>query len=252
MKRIKRLLLTMLLMPVFPVMWNDPPTGDPPAGDPPAGDPPADPPADDLSTLFTPEEVTAKKEAIEAAKAEEARRAALTQEQRDAEDAAKLEADKKGKVPENYDFKLPEGFEVDKELLELAVPIFKKAGLTQEMAQEFVDIQAKLVEKRSEQWEADKSARMEAIKTDKELGGDNLPETKEVINRFVNTFLSAEESQQLAEMMGRFGDIPVLTKLLTRAGKQIREGKIVQPGSSPSAGESERILSFYGKSNMSA
>jgi len=53
-------------------------------------------------------------------------------------------ADKAEKViPDVYaDFKVPEGMEVDKSLLNEALPVFKEMKLSQEEAQKLVDLQA--------------------------------------------------------------------------------------------------------------
>lgn len=243
MRNVLRWLKGIWLFPLFVLMGI--PEGDPPAGgDPAAGDPAAsggsilggdplaggDPPANDLSTLFTPEEVTAKKEAIAAAKAEETRRAALTEEERAAEDAAKAEEAKKGEAPEEYaDFTMPEGMEVAKDALELFVPIAKELKLTQEQAQKIVDIQAKMVVARTEAWNQTLTQWQEATKADKEIGGDNFTKNVEVAQRALNTFGTPELKTALNQY--GLGNHPELVRLMVRIGNAIKEDGIVLPGS---------------------
>lgn len=201
---------------------------------------------EDLSTIFTPEEVTAKKESIAAAKAEEERRAALTEEERAAEDKAAEEKAKGDAVPEEYaEFKLPDGVQPNKEILDMFIPLLKEAKLTQNQAQSFVDLHAKIEATRMTQWDADKSARLDAIKQDKEIGGDNFEQSKQIANRFINTFLSAEEKQSLHGELTRFGDLPMLVKLLTRAGKATSEGRLVTTTATGAAKKSDAQV-FYG------
>ena len=45
-------------------------------------------------------------------------------------------------VPDKYEFKAPEGYEVDQKFLDDATPVLKELGLTQEQANKLFDIQA--------------------------------------------------------------------------------------------------------------
>lgn len=93
------------------------PAGDPPAGDPPADDKPAgDPPADDKPAGDPP--------------------------------AGDPPADDKPPVdpatlpPETYTFTPPEGVEIDAKAVELATPVFKELGLTNDAANKVVGLYA--------------------------------------------------------------------------------------------------------------
>ena len=62
------------------------------------------------------------------------------------EDADKGDKDKNEAAPEKYeDFKLPEGMEVNTDLLDKATPVFKELNLTQDQAQKMVDLQTTFV-----------------------------------------------------------------------------------------------------------
>lgn len=201
----------------------------------------------DLSGLFTPEEITAKKEAVAAAKSEEERRAALTDEERAAEDARKAEEEAKSKAPEEYaDFTLPEGMEVDKDLLAEFLPIAKELKLTQDQAQKLVDIEAKMVAKRMDAWNTVVQGWSEATKTDKEIGGDNFDKNVEVAQRALNTFGTPELKTALNQY--GLGNHPELIRLMVRIGNAMREDGIVLPGGQPSGnkGEPGRADRLYG------
>ena len=149
--------------------------------------------ADDISTLFTPEEVTAKKEAVEATKAEETRRAALTDDERTAEDTAKAEEAKANEVPEVYaDFKIPDGMEMDKALLDAALPDFKEMGLTQAKAQQVIDlfstkIGPAIAKRQVDAWQAEVDGWKQATMKDPEIGGTKFEKSVSDALRVINT-----------------------------------------------------------------
>jgi hypothetical protein len=149
--------------------------------------------ADDLATLFTPEEVTAKKEAVTTAKAEEDRRAALTDAERTAEDTAKAEEAKANEVPETYDiFKVADGITIDPTFLEIALPEFKELGLTQAKAQQLVDMFSnklgpEIVKKQQDSWKAEVDGWKATAEKDPEIGGTKFDKSVEDALRAVNT-----------------------------------------------------------------
>lgn len=184
---------------------------------------------DDLSQVFTAEEVTAKKEAIAAAQAEETRRAALTDEERAAEDEQKAADAKSNEVPETYaDFTLPDGMEVDKTLLAEFLPVAKELGLTQGQAQKLVDVQAKMVAARVDAWNSTLQQWQEAAKTDKEYGGDNWAKNVEIAQRALNTFGTPELKTALNKY--GLGNHPEMIRLMVRIGNAVKEDGLVQPG----------------------
>ncbi len=148
---------------------------------------------DDLSTLFTPDEVTAKKEAVTAANAEEERRAALTDDQRTAEDTDKAEEAKANEVPEEYaPFKVADGITVDPVFLEIAIPEFKELGLTQAKAQKMIDMFSdklgpEIVKRQQAAWAAEVDGWKQTASKDPEIGGTKFDKSVEDALRAVNT-----------------------------------------------------------------
>lgn len=253
--RMKRnFLISLLLFPVFMGLAVD--GGDGGDGGDPGGDDGGDggTQADDLAALFTAEEIEGKKASIEAGKAEEARRAALSDEERKAEDDAKAEEAKKVKgAPEAYeDFKIPEGMESAKDVLDELKPILKdELNLSQEKAQKLIDFYTGKVlphfqAKGIEVWNADIEKRQNEIKNDKEIGGEKLKASTEAVNRVVNSFLKPEESEALKEYSARFGDSPVLIKLLARVGNAMKEDGIVIVGAGGQGGSKSIAERLYG------
>lgn len=205
---------------------------------------------DDLSTLFTPEEVTAKREAVEQAKVEETRRAALTDDERNAEDAAKAKADADKKAPESYaDFTAPDGAELDKGMIAEFVPIAKELGLTQSQAQRLIDLELALDSKRQEQRAQEVTSWAETAKKDSEFGGSKLDASLEIATRALNTFATPELQQALKDT--GMGNHPEMIRLMYRMGLKMQEDPLITTQSGQNSATPEaRLKNFYDKSNM--
>lgn len=169
--------------------------------------------------------------------AEEGRRAALTDEERETEDQAKADEAKKNEgAPETYeDFKVPEGMEASQELVDEFKPVLKDLNLSQEKAQALIDFYTAKVlpgmqAKGLEVWNNELAQRQQAIEKDPEIGGEKLKATGETINRVANTFLKPEETAELMEYSKRFGDCPAFVKLLTRVGGAMKDDGVVMAG----------------------
>lgn len=90
--------------------------------------------------------------------------------------------DSEGVAPDEYAaFDMPEGVELDQDMLDKALPLMRESGMSQETAQKFVTLQAEAASKASDalsnqhveqvnKWESD-------LKADAEIGGDKLNQT---------------------------------------------------------------------------
>lgn len=140
--------------------------------------------------------------------------------------------DKPQGAPEEYaDFAAPEGMTFNPEALTDLKALAKEHNLSQEAAQKFADLGAKAVQKVQDgyreqieqaqaQWAADS-------RTDKEFGGDALPENLSVAKRALDMFGSPELSKMLGE--SGLGNHPEIIRAFYRVGKAISEDKLV-PG----------------------
>jgi hypothetical protein len=131
-------------------------------------------------------------------------------------------------APEKYaDFKLPEGVNLDKALMDKALPLFKKHNLSQDAAQEFADLQAQSVK-------ADNEARLAAFNSQVEdwgkqarsqFGADadkNLGFAAKAVERF-----GSPELRALLDESG-LGNHPLLVKMLAKVGDALREDQPVE------------------------
>lgn len=148
-----------------------------------------------------------------------------------------------GGAPESYaEFKLPEGTPIDKERLDAALPVFKEMNLSQEQAQKLVELQAQGMKTQEEQFNVDKQQRVDAIKADKELGGDNFSKVEETVQKALDGFLNADEQKDLTDHIARFGTSPGLARLLYRVGKGMSESTSFQSGGTQSQKDEQAAL----------
>lgn len=164
-----------------------------------------------------------------------------------AEGEQKAEAKPEG-APEQYaDFTLPEGLTFNSEVLDDFKAIAKERNLSQEDAQKFTDLGAKLIQqsqtKTLEQIEATQAQWAEAASTDKEFGGDKLTENMAIANKALSTFGSPELTKMLSE--SKLGNHPEIIRAFYRVGKAISEDKLVAGATKPANAESDLAKKMY-------
>lgn len=198
---------------LFPA--EKPDDGNRPA-DPPAGDKPADPPAADWKEYENDPAKTPEENA--AAKAEHDKKKPA--EKTDAEKALdEVPADGK------YALEMPDGVEVDKELLDALSPKLQAKGYTrreaQELANEYIKIGQAQAAKRMEDWGETISGWAETAKKDPEIGGDKWDGTAKAAQKAVNTLGTPELRTYLNASGG--GNHPELIRIFAKVGAMIAE-----------------------------
>ena len=126
---------------------------------------------------------------------------------------------------ESYDFKLPEGVQLDQQLLDKVTPIFKDAGLNQEQAQSLVDAYSEQVESQL-QSQHDSFNQLisdwqQQSKTDKDFGGDKFNENVGIAKSALEKFGTPELSQALNE--SGLGNHPEVIRMLVKVGRMTQE-----------------------------
>jgi uncharacterized protein (DUF4415 family) len=193
----------------------------------------------DVSALFSAEEISAKQEAVNAAKAEEDRRSSLSDEERNAEDKviedakAAEEAASQGAPEEYADFKTPEGIQIDNELLNDFRPLAKELNLSQDKAQKIIDLYAgkitpALMKRQADAWQETLSGWVDACKSDKEIGGDKFDSKLLDAQRVINT----EGTPELKKVFDQYGlgNNPEMVRIFSRMAKYMKEDNIENQG----------------------
>ena len=141
------------------------------------------------------------------------------------------EESKEDGSPEKYeDFAVPEGVELNPEMLDKFTVLAKELNLSQENAQKLMDLASDnmqgLMTQQQEQWSSIREGWLKDIKEDSEFGGDNFNETVTRAKRTLKNY----GSEQLVKFLddSGYGDNSEVIKMLARVDKAMSEDKIVE------------------------
>ena len=129
-------------------------------------------------------------------------------------------------VPESYDLKMPEGIELDKASADEFTTIAKELKLDQATAQKLADVAAKQAQRQVENHAKLVQSWTEQVKTDKEIGGDNLEQNLGVARKALEAF-GTPELKDVLNASG-LGNHPEVIRAFYKAGKAISEDKFVK------------------------
>ena len=189
------------------------------------------------------EELVETKEAVEEEKEE-----AVEEDKADSEkEEEKEEEEQEDKAPESYeDFTLPEGVELDQQLMDQFTPLAKELNLTQEQAQKLVDLQTQSLvqeqEARVKEWETQVETWQKEAKDDKEIGGkdfkENLGLAKKALDQFGN-----DELKSFMDYSGA-GNNPEVIRFFVKLGKALNEGAIHKGGRAAQTSEDRASILY--------
>lgn len=135
----------------------------------------------------------------------------------------------KGNAPtgtplEGYEFKAPEGVQLDKAALDGFLPLAKEMGLTAEAAQKLVDYQAGLMQSQAQSYIDQQAKWQDDIKADPEFGGakfdESLRQAKAVVEHI------GPEFKDFLNASG-MGNHPVIFRALAKLGPKFATDKVV-------------------------
>ncbi len=140
-------------------------------------------------------------------------------------------------VPEKYDLKAPEGYELDAKMMEAAGGIFKELGLNNDQAQKLVDFYTKTTLEAADspykKFEEIRTGWRNEVVGDAELGdgSDLKPEVKATIGRAIDAMgpKLAADFREIMHTTGA-GDNPTIIRGILALAKQATEGRPVKGG----------------------
>jgi hypothetical protein len=167
--------------------------------------------------------------------------------------AADKPAEPKPQVPEKYEFKYPEGYQVDEAALGEYSTAFKELGLTNEQAQRLVDMDAKRSSSSTEASVAAHKQQVESwvgeLKNDPEFGGAKFEANVGIANKALAAFGSPELTQFFKDT--GLGNHPQLVKAFHKIGSQLGEGSIHKTTSDQPAAKSLAEMLYPNQTNIS-
>lgn len=194
------------------------------------GEKPADPPAGEKPAVKEGEggKPADWKEYVTDPAKSEAENAAAKAEHDKTKPAEKTDAEKAlDAVPEDgkYTLAMPDGVEVDQELLDALGPKFAAKKMTtreaQELTDEYVKIETARAQKRMEDWGNTISGWVDTAKKDKEIGGDKWDGTVQASQKAVNALGTPGLREYLNASGG--GNHPELIRIFAKVGAMISE-----------------------------
>lgn len=157
--------------------------------------------------------------------------------------------DPAAKIPEDgkYALTMPEGVEVDQELLDALGPKFAAKKMTngeaQELADEFIKVQTQRAEKQAEAWAKTVSTDWPAqARADKEIGGANWDASAANAVRAVKTLGTPALKEYLDASGG--GNHPELIRFMAKVGSMIKEDDPAK-GNAPGKATRDRAEVLY-------
>jgi hypothetical protein len=152
--------------------------------------------------------------------------------------------DKPQGAPDKYEFKLPDGVQLDDKGTTAFSEVAKELNLTQEAAQKVLDKMGPVIAGRHvEALTQAKAQWVEGAKSDKEFGGDKLGENLAVAKKALDTFGTPELRTLLNE--SGLGNHPEIIRAFFRAGKAISEDKFVPAGTGSPKGVKAAADALY-------
>lgn len=131
-------------------------------------------------------------------------------------------------VPESYEFKMPDGVELDKAAADEFTAIAKELKLDQPTAQKVADVAAKMAQRQTEKHAEAVAQWAQDVKTDKEIGGDNLDQNLATARKAMDSF-GTPALKDLLNSTG-LGNHPEVIRAFFKAGKAISEDGFVPGG----------------------
>lgn len=132
-------------------------------------------------------------------------------------------------VPEKYDLKPPKDSPLEAGDVERIAAYAKAQGLSQEEASKLLERDhqslAAYADRQKQKWEETRSGWIDTIKSDKELGGDNMPKVAEVARRVIDRYASQSLRDALNET--GFGNHPELVRVFYRIGKEMANDETI-------------------------
>lgn len=151
------------------------------------------------------------------------------------------------KAPEKYELKLSENSPLTQDALTRIESLAKEKGLTNDQAQLLVQAEENSLtsykKKQDDDFTVVKNQWAEAVKNDKEIGGENLKQSIEFSKRVIERF-AAEEFKKTLDVTG-LGQHPEVVRLLARVGKAMSNDQLILPGAQ-GEGKKEMKDIFYG------
>ncbi|ENJ8541419.1 peptidase [Raoultella planticola] len=150
------------------------------------------------------------------------------------------------KAPDKYEFKAPEGTELDSQAIGLFEPVARELDLTNDQAQKLAglwpQLQEQMQQRQAESWGQQVEKWAADVKADKEIGGDKLTASVGHAQKALDTFAS-KEFREFLDNTG-MGNHPEMVRVFAKVGKLMSEDSFVT-GQGNGSPKNDLVEAFY-------
>ena len=141
-----------------------------------------------------------------------------------------------------YDFKAPEGMELDGKAVEQFKPLAKELGLKADGAQKLVDFYGNQLKAQAQAHAEMQQAWVSEVTSDPEYGGAKLEESKALAKAAMD-HIGDPKLKEFLDTSG-LGNHPMLFRAFAKFGKQFAEDSILRGNSNPGGGTKTEDVFF--------
>ena len=182
---------------------------------------------------------------------EEGEPAPVTEEPEKTETDGETDGEVKEGAPEELEFTLPDGMEVNEPLMAEFTELAKELGVTQEVGQKLIDLQTKYEQKRHDEgqqaWTDMQAGWVSNAKSDKEFGGTEMAANLAVAKKTIDQF-GTPELKEMLDFTGA-GNHPEIIRLFYRVGKALSDDNLVMGGNNVVAPEKDPAKVMFPEQN---
>jgi hypothetical protein len=147
---------------------------------------------------------------------------------------AEQEAPQPDPIPQQdvYDLQMPEGVQLDREMLSSAMPVFQDAGISRDQAQKLVplvtQVQQRIYAQQNDEFAAVRLEWAKAAKADTEIGGANFKETGRLVGVALKAGGAGDKTHELRELMNEsgLGNHPTVLRVFRKLGSRVSGGHV--------------------------
>lgn len=147
------------------------------------------------------------------------------------------EQGKDGKSDPVYEYKMPEGVQLNQTAADKLTAFAKENGIAPEKAQMLADIGAQMVQHQREAHAQTVKTWIDQVKTDKDIGGDKFEASLATARSTIESF-GTPELKDVLNATG-LGNHPAVVKFFYEVGKRVSQDEHVTGNSSPNRGEKD-------------
>lgn len=128
---------------------------------------------------------------------------------------------------EVFDLHMPEGVQLDREMLTEAMPVFRDAGISRDQAQKLIplvsEVQQRVYDQQNDEFAKTRAEWAKSAKQDRQIGGERFKETQRLVGVALRAGGAESKTHEIRELMDEsgLGNHPSVLRVFRRLGEII-------------------------------